>query len=587
MSLRWFYRPNWTPGDAAVEFTGDGATYGVRLYTLDATEYAEEGSVGMFNVVVDDPQGIYDFPPLTALWAVETDIAGSSNTRVAHGYIADRTVHRGDSGLTGSGRVWEISVADTNSALGRRVFSQPDANRPAETDVQRILWLANVAEGQLLIDDTQFLSTASPVNMDAVDYRGQTQQDVLSDCANQSGKNYWAWFNELLGISLWYGHEDLTAYSSMVRLSNDIDDVDNLFTFYIGRSETKLVRDPSRMASSVYLTYQNGAVYVRDQTRFGDIGLRDVVLSADNVKTSAKATARANRYLSDLGTEDDRITTQVRLPAAKCNWIRAGMRVQVKAVHLPGYDEFSWMRVLRRSIAQDSEETYLLTLELSAEASTGACGDLSLTQDSGIEYLTDVNTLPNPLGSCLQVWVEMDRNYLGGPTMPTPAGFTQIAVARGLGSGNSGRLQMAYRITQPGDSLSVTSLDSGSDRAHILYEFGGVDSLIDSDSANEQPNASSIAGSVTTSIDDTLVIGAFMKTGSGPAGGNTLPDLGISAPATASYETGTLVTQDQGPTLIVGYQYVSGSSSHSMTATGSSTGFATGGEWAYVMASFR
>ena len=364
MSLRFFYRPNWRAGDPAIEFTDH-----VRLYTLDVTEYAEEGSVATSTYLVDDDDGTLDFPPLTRIWAVEGDVAASSNTYVHHGYIADRVIHRGDSALTSSARIWEVSVADENSVLSRRVLSNPNANRPAETDVARVQWLANEADGQLLIDDTAFISTASPTNMDAADYRGQTGLDVLNDCAQQSGKNFYAYFNQLLGTGIWYGAEDLTTYSSMIRLTNVLGDVNHDQNVYeIGREGTRLTRDPSRLLSGVYMQYGAGSgVYVRNQPMFQEIGMRDMVMSAPNVNTLGTATRRAQRYLADLDSEEDRIITTVRLPSSKVTFIKRGMRIRFRATHLPGYESEVWLRVLRCSVANDSEQldsAYLLTLEL-------------------------------------------------------------------------------------------------------------------------------------------------------------------------------------------------------------------------------
>ena len=365
MSLRWYYRPSWRPlaEDPAVEFTDS-----VPLYTLDISEYAEEGSTATSQIVAEDPLGALDFPPLTRIWAVETDISASSNTFVYHGYIADRTIHRGDSELTGSARVWEVNTVDENSILSRRVLSSTNANRSTETDVQRVTWLANEADGQLLIDSTEFLFGAGPVSMDAVDYRGQTALDVLNDCAEASGKNFYAYFKEGVGSAIWYGSEDHTAHQSMVRLSNVLADIDNNTTFAISE-DTQLNRDPSRLLSGVYYQFANGATYQRNHSMFSRIGLRDAPMSSYNVKTLAKAEARAQRLLADLDTEADRITTSVYLPAAKVNWIRAGMRVQFKASHLPEYSEdFVWLRVYRRGVAQISETHYLLTLELGSNS---------------------------------------------------------------------------------------------------------------------------------------------------------------------------------------------------------------------------
>lgn len=370
MSLRHYYRPSWRPlsTDPAVEFTS-----GVQLYTFDMASNAEEGSVASSRMVVDDPAGALDFPPLTRIWSVETEVADSSNTFVHHGYIAERVIKRGTSTLTSAARVWELTVVDENSVLTRRVLSNPNANRPAETDYERVLWLCNEADGQLLIDTTEFVFGASPVSMDAVDYRGQTGADVLSDCSQASGKNWYAYFKEGTGTGVWYGSEEHTARESGIRLSNVLSDIAADPNCYpIGQGDdTFLSRDPSRMVSGVWYQYANGGVYVRNSSLFSRIGLHDQVHSSLNVKTLAKAQARAQRYLDENDTEDDRITTTVYLPASKVNWVKEGYRIRFRATHLPGYESEVWLRIYTCSKAQISEHitidggpAYKVTLEM-------------------------------------------------------------------------------------------------------------------------------------------------------------------------------------------------------------------------------
>lgn len=412
MSLRYYYRINATAGVAPVEITSR-----VRVYTLDAKMTAEEGATPISTFEVDDPDGDLTLPGLTHFWAIETEVSASSNAEVFHGFLADRTVKRRPEGTrVGSGRLWAASVSDVNVALGLRVLASSsgaaNANRPAETDVARVQWLCNLADGQLLIDDTRFLSTAGPVSMDAVDYRGQTVFDVFNDCAQASGKNFYAWWAETVGIGIWYGDAGLTTYSSMIRLSNVLSDVDNVFTFAISE-DTTLVRDPSRYYSGIYLPYDGGAVYQRNATTFQAIGLHDAVMPSMNVKSSAKAIARATRYLADLNTEDDRITATFWVPRNKVNWLREGMRVQVKASHLPGFDTFTWMRVLTRNVKEVSEElspglAYEETVELSAglpgdqapgsfildaTLRVGSASYLGLGSDRNIQYASQVGSV--------------------------------------------------------------------------------------------------------------------------------------------------------------------------------------------------
>jgi hypothetical protein len=251
----------------------------------------------------------------------------------------------------------------------------------------------------------------------------------------------------------------------------------------------------------------------------------------------------------------------------------------------------TWARVLTRQVKQDSEEVegyYLVTLELSTRPGIVACGTLGLTQQSPVTYGNTPCVLPSAPG-CLQIWVETVRISPSTGTPTPPSGFTIATWAYdNVSGGNVGNSLIAYRMTQPGDTGSVTSGSAGGDRAHILMEFGGTNGLGAVANLNDQPNASSIT---TPSISlgtgqQGVVLAVFQKGDNGPAGGNTNPDLAISAPATQAAETGTLSTNDQGPTIVVGYRIVSDSSgTYNMTATGDSTGFATG-NWACAIAGF-
>ena len=358
MSLTHYFR-----GDdgVVVEITDN-----VRLYTFETTMQAEEGSVGTSEVPVDDPSSELTIGGHRLFYSLE-DAATGSNTVTYVGYTADRNVTRGPY-KTDVGREWRVNLVDVNSVLSRRILTGSTANRPAETDVARIQWLAGTEEADI-IDDFSMVDTTGAVMMDAVDYRGQRPDDVLNDCSQQSGKNYFLTNVGTFAGNFWlfYRQASDETYSSPLRLSNSLADVDDTWTFAISE-DTKLNRDPSRVYSGIHLPYDGGTVYVQSASTANTFALkgRDASMPAENVKSLARATDRANRYLADLDTEEDRITTSFRVPAAKVNFLREGMRVQFRAVHLPGYDSFTWLRCLARTVKQDSEESYWVTVELSA-----------------------------------------------------------------------------------------------------------------------------------------------------------------------------------------------------------------------------
>jgi hypothetical protein len=337
-----------------------------RLYEMDLPSNAEEGTVAQGSLVADDPDATLDIGGLR-LFTVEEDTSAGSNSHMYVGYTAARRVRRGDNYRVTTQREWEIDLTDLNTVLSRRVFDRGGANRPAETDIARVQWLLGTEEMTNYVDDDLYVATTGGVAMDAVDYRGQRPEDVLNDCAQQSGRNYFVWYRQETGeFSLFYDHASSESYTSLIRLTNVLSEVDDVFTYAFGIEQTELSRSPDRVNHGAYVEYDGGVVYERDLGTAAEFAYRDAVMPAENVKTVAKATARAQRYLSEMSTEEDVITTTVVLPAAKVNLLMQGMRVQFKATHLPGYEVYRWLRALNRSVRHLSEDFYELKLELSA-----------------------------------------------------------------------------------------------------------------------------------------------------------------------------------------------------------------------------
>jgi hypothetical protein len=378
MSLQHYFRRD----DNVVEEITDH----VRLYEYETTMQAEEGSHGSSMVPVDDPNAELTIGGHRLFYSMESSATGS-NAVTYVGYTADRDVHRGPY-KNDVGRVWDVNLVDINSVLSRRILTASSANRPAETDVARMQWLFGTEEADIIDNVTDLFDATGGVAMDAVDYRGQTVEDVANDCANASGKNY-AVINQGTfagNFYLVYMFADSELFSSPVRLSNYLPDLDDPLTFAISE-DTKLNRDPSRVYSGVYLPYDGGtnaAVYEQSVATANTFALkgRDVQMDGRNIKTQAKATARALRYLTELDIEEDRITTSFQVPAAQVNFLWPWMRVQFRATHLPGYEDFVWLRVLKRTVKQDSELTYWVTVELSTGPSAPATVPVEATYEA-------------------------------------------------------------------------------------------------------------------------------------------------------------------------------------------------------------
>jgi hypothetical protein len=392
-------------------------------FELAVTMNAEEGSTGNSTITLYDPVAELDIVGLSHFRVREMD-APTGEQYIGQYYAADSKVRRGESELVTVQRVWDVNLVDINEVLARRVFSKDEADRPAESDVARLQWLLTTAQMGLVDDSTYFDATGS-VPMDAVDYRGQTPHSILDDCAQQSGKNWYLWFNEAAsgtGFSLWYAHAVSSNYSSAISLSNVLADVDYSTVFALS-ADTELKRDPSRVYGGVYLPYDGGAVHVRSTATLIDYPLRDFVAPSFNVKTAAKANARARRYLADLDTEEDVITTTVVVPRAQVNDLMQGMRVQVKASHLPGYSAYVWMRCLNRTVKELNEDEYAITVELGAPKSphlSDAQGVLYMTKGpfSGNVYFAQPGDTPPP--GWLPITTMSGLTAVTDPAAPNP-----------------------------------------------------------------------------------------------------------------------------------------------------------------------
>ena len=162
-----------------------------------------------------------------------------------------------------------------------------------------------------------------------------------------------------------------------MKISNDKDDVD-MSTVYAPSEDAKLMRDPSRVYSGVYYQYGDkvsAAVFEESAGVLAAIGhKRETTVSDGAANSDSRATAKANKYLSEAATELDVIScTLYKVRPEDVNLILAGHRIQAKFTHLPGYSSYTWLRVQRRTVTQDGENQlyYRVNLQLSNPKQAG------------------------------------------------------------------------------------------------------------------------------------------------------------------------------------------------------------------------
>lgn len=349
--------------------TGDLGNTAVRLGTgFMFVESADLGTLGMGNVDIDDPTSSVS---ILGLHPFHTDETSCSQRRLFSGYFADRGQARADSLRTGAARRISGTLTDLNAALQFEVIRNAAANRPAETDIQRITWWLSSGFTGPIGSALTFVDSSGPVDLDASDYRGRNGADLMSDCSQQSGKNYFVSWDPSSSQPLIHYYAGVSTLNrSTLKISNVLADVDQL-TVYCPDQQANGYYDPSTVYSGVYLAYGTGvsAVYQTNGTTEAAIGhKRETSITDPTVSSSAKATAKANTYLADSANELVRITvTLTEVPPSKVGLIRAGQAMQVKFTHLDGFSSYTWIRVSRCTVQQQGENQlgYRMTLELS------------------------------------------------------------------------------------------------------------------------------------------------------------------------------------------------------------------------------
>lgn len=395
---------------------------------------AEIGQAGAGALDIDDPGGVLSILGLQYILVTESALPGGSDI-LWYGYIGDRTVKRGGSERaslrTAGDRVWSLGLQDLNSILTlRRVNS---GNRSAESAGTRLTWLLGLSNCP--VHDNGFVTYPSHA-MDANDYTDSTFSDVLSDIQAAVAYNFWAEYDQSAGnIGLWFLDPDSSTYSTTARISNVLADVDGTTTFW-AFDDAELTRSPSRLASGVSLRYSGGRVRVTSSATSDTYAVVDQVAPMSSVKSSAKATAVANRFLAQSEDESDRISCRIRVPLAHANDIRAGHLMDVRFSHLPGYENFTAVRVMSRAVLQDeeSDDFFNLALELAPivpeapPCSVYAYDYLTSTVD-GLVVMTNTATGSYPILS--------SYGYAGDNVAAGPYGLMVYAQPPGASLGNT------------------------------------------------------------------------------------------------------------------------------------------------------
>lgn len=484
----------------------------LNLPPFSITQNAEEGSVAHSTLVVDDPSGNLTLKGHRRVYFVETS-APAGQQVIGNTYIGTKTIDRGDWNVGPLARSFSVQLADANTLIGRRLMVGADANRPAETDVQRVQWLLTTTEANEFNASNTYINTANPVSMDAADYRQQNVNAILNDCSQASHKNYWVIYVESLGeFSLWYDWDYSATYSSTIRLSNDEADIDDSTTFAYFHTST-LTQDPSRVYSGTLVPFQpantetTSWVYETQVSTGAEFVYRDVSYPSVNVHTEAKARARAQRYNANSDEEDDVVHVSFVVPAAKVNAYMHGHRIETKGTHWGftggnDYTTFTWMRGLNRTVTQLSSTHYRIDADLSPIV-TPCTGEQTYNvptpSSAKSVYVWElVGANPTPIDS-LSVTQQANSGTFNPGTLTAAGNETEVMLLYGYCMGNNTDSDGPGGFNS-GGNFSSTILNIDHDKKHgippgdyLLPESVAGHRLLTS------PTAGEYAGTITYS----------------------------------------------------------------------------------------
>jgi hypothetical protein len=538
MTLFVYYESALTP--ISVPFSVDVSS-AVRLGSITGiSQEAESGAVGAGSIILDDPNSDIGFfaDGIRGLksWRMIETAAPVGSQLLFIGYVGSRTYRRNfsESLILGVNREIDVELFDINAFLSFRVFAPTaldptsDFVRPAETDLQRIAALLTTVD---FLSDTLFdigyIPTTGGVAMDANDYTGSRPVDVLNDCAQASGRNFFIIYSEALTKPvLWYDSPSTDGtstipYDSPLSLTNVASEANanatillNAFpgdttvtlawsvvagaTTFIVDEGAEETLDPSRVISAEYLTYTGGVSYQTLPGTASNFAWRDGQPLTSSVKTSTKADALANRYLADNATEDSRITLSVQLPSSAVTLLNAGMRVQVHLTHCPSVASgMTWCRVLQRTIRMDhlTNDWYWLDLELSPPTVTPPVQNFLLAYYAGSGDGSPIDASSHPW---TQVWA---NNNIGATSV----------IGGGAGPPTHQSASMWVRPIVAGESSTVALFTgSGNNSGIWVYEIAGcaLSGITSTHSAQFLADAGTItvAQAVTS---NSLLIGGF------------------------------------------------------------------------------
>jgi hypothetical protein len=336
-----------------------------------------DGSFGAGEATIDDPDA--DFS-LVSLQEFIHEESACDPVRTFTGFLAQRRLTRGNQ-YVGAGRDHNLDILDLNYLLHLQPLRGAEAKRPVETGDARLAWLLGSVALDGIVHDNGFVGSNAN-SFDEADYTLQYADDVLRDlCVSsivETGRIFFVYYDHDTGQpSLFMDVPTVTSYTSTLAISNDLADVDA--TTLAPYRDAELSSSGEDIYCSVFFKYKTGTVFRHNDathaTYFASKGYhRQGVFETTRVGSQATAIRHADAWLANHSGDLDTITCQLLVPASQVNLIEAGMRVNSKFTHFPGYDTFGYLRVASRTVGLSplANDLYEMRLVLSNRTITPA-----------------------------------------------------------------------------------------------------------------------------------------------------------------------------------------------------------------------
>lgn len=333
--------------------------------TIQVPQRAENGEPSFGAIPAENGAALVGHKPFVV------EESACSQPRLFTGYTTQRDFARSaeDALVVADDRLTDVTIVDCNAAAGFRIIWDVDGNRPEETWDERLAWIISSDYLDPLIGSDTTFQDSHTNPMDAADYRDATPAAVLNDLVNRfDGAMNWFlfWNPDTSAVELAiFGVDDVIGDCTLL-VSNVEADQDGVTIFAPDKVAT-LQREPDQVYSEVVVEYKNGRVYRSLEDTETAFIRRGTTISRPYTGKESTAIAQGDQFLVSHAVERDRIICVMRnVPDESVGLVRAGMRMQVKFTHLPGYETYQWMRIVACSPVPTSDigTVYDVALEL-------------------------------------------------------------------------------------------------------------------------------------------------------------------------------------------------------------------------------